>query len=122
MGERVVFDPATAARSGERPTPAVPLDYGHADDPAAGAWRATAGVREQGDSVAQQLGGWRRVGFAFGVGFALGAVVYGFTDFRQCETAGMLAGLGGLLIGFTVPVKGLDATPSPREALGPAAR
>ena len=106
MGERVVFDPA-AERGGARPTPAVPLDYGHADDPVAGAWRATAGVREQGDVVTRHLGGWRRIGFAVGVGCVAAGFAYGLSEWRQADVAATFAGIGGALVGLAVPIKGM---------------
>jgi hypothetical protein len=73
-----------------------------------GAWRATAGFREQTDLAAARLGGWRRVSFALGLAFVLAGFAYGLANPWHADEAGFFAGLGGLLVGLTVPLKGLD--------------
>jgi hypothetical protein len=107
MGERVVINPSRFDDPGPQPKRAVPLGYGHEEDRMKGAWRATAGFREQTDIAAQRLGGWRRVGFALGLAFVLAGFAYGMSNIDRCDGAAMLAGAGGLLIGLVVPIKGL---------------
>jgi hypothetical protein len=95
MGERVVIDPASAPPP---PRPAVPLDYGHAGSKLSGA-----------EVFVRRLGGWRRIAFAMGAGCLAAAFAYGFSEPRQCDVAGMVAWIGGALVGLAVPIKGLDA-------------
>ena len=104
MGERVVVNPAAT----KEPAPAVPLGYGHAEAKFSGVNRAAAQFRDHADGVARRLGGWRRVGFAFGLSCLSAAFAYGIASL---EEAGFLAAIGGMLVGFTLPVKGLDDTP-----------
>jgi hypothetical protein len=116
MGERAVINPSRFDEPGPEPRRAVPLGYGHEEDHMKGAWRATAGFREQTDLAAARLGGWRRVSFALGLAFVLAGFAYGMSNAYRCDGAAMLAGAGGLLIGLVVPIKGLAADVSPAAA------
>jgi hypothetical protein len=119
MGERVVVDPAVAAAAGERSAPrrAVPLGYGHADGASEALRRNTAAFREAVDRAARRLGGWRRIAFALGVAFIPAGFAYGLANPWHADESAFLAGLGGLLVGFTAPLKGLDATGRRDETL-----
>ena len=120
MGERVVFDPVAAAQSEARkPKPVMPLSYGHADRFAALRISAAA-FHDAVNIVVRRLGGWRRVGFAFGLCFISAGFAYGLSETWHCDEAGFIAAVGGLLVGFTVPVKNLDVPPRAggRERIG----
>jgi hypothetical protein len=101
MGERVVVNPAVAEPQPE-PRRVVPLGYGQNEG------RFTHVDR----AVRRTFGGWRRVGFAFGVCFASGGIVYALTDGFSRDEASFFVALGGLLIGLTVPCRGLDGPPA----------
>src|SRR3954469_7131954 len=115
MGERVVVDPSAAAAAGQtvpplpprgaRPRGSVPLNYGHADGRFESVWRFTAGFREGADGVLQRLGGTRRVLFALGLAFVLAGFAYAVASSPCADEAAFFAGLGGVLLGLTVPVK-----------------
>ena len=101
MGERVVIDPAAdgverEARQAARP--AVPLEYGHAESKLSGV-----------EALVRRLGGWRRIVFALGTGCVTAGFAYGLADWRQCDVAAILAGIGGALVGLAVPLRGLAA-------------
>ncbi len=100
MGERVVVNPAEAKPAAE-PRRVVPLGYGR-----------TEGAFARADHVVRgTLGGWRRVGFAFGVSLAGAGLTFGFADGMGREEAAFLVLVGGFLLGLTVPVRGLDGAP-----------
>ena len=104
MGERVVVNLAEAKPAAE-PRRVVPLGYGHAD----------GGFARVDHVVRGTLGGWRRVGFAFGVSLASGGLTYAFADRLGREGATFLVLLGGFLLGLTVPVRSLDGGPPPES-------
>jgi hypothetical protein len=111
MGERVVIDPQRMTE----PVEAVPLEYGHGGK-AADAWRAArsrAGVAWEAVRASSRattddlnaklvpaLGGWRQVGFAFGLAFICGGI-----GLSLGSGAGAIPmWLGGLLIGLCVRI------------------
>ena len=112
MGERVVVDPAAAAGAAQgatqEPRPAVPLGYGHAESKFAGVDARAAAVVDALLAAVRKLGGWRRVGFAFGLSLVAAGFAYGMAETWHSDEAAFMAGLGAMLVGFTVPVKGLD--------------
>lgn len=102
MGERVVVNPAGAEPQTQR---VVPLGYGQKENRFGHLDRAVRGT----------FGSWRRVGFAFGVCFASGGTAYAVSDGWTRNEASLFVALGGLLIGLTVPVRGLDGPPPPQS-------
>jgi hypothetical protein len=93
MGERVsVRDEPPLASEAPR---AVPLGYGRED-----VWR---GMRPRLHALYDTLGGWRQIGFAFGVGFILGGIGDALAVSHNGDAPAMLF-FGGLLIGLTLRV------------------
>jgi hypothetical protein len=112
MGERVVVDPGAAAAAAAEPAPkkVVPLGYGQGGDNwVARAARYWAPFSEAVDElVRRRLGGWRRIGFAFGTSFTSAGFAVALAERNQDATLFMTA-VGGLLIGLTVPIRAFDA-------------
>ena len=108
MGERVVVNPGAATGPAE-PRRVVPLGYGQGDRWFERVGRYCAPFSEAVDAVVRRLfGGWRRIGFAFGVSLTFGGLGYGLASLYHADEAWFLTGLGGLLVGLTVPLPGLD--------------
>ncbi len=106
MGERVVINPG--GNPAPEPQPAVPLGYAQRD-----AWSARMGrawapfAQEVSAFVGTRLGGWRRVAFALGVSLTFAGFSVAVAE-RNHDWAAFWTALGGLLVGLTVPLRGLD--------------
>lgn len=120
MGERVVINPAAA----KEPILAVPLGYGrggHAGDlwqrfrttartiAHDVRWRLVPWLDAVSDTVGRALepliialGGWRQLGFAFGLAFIGGGIGFAIAD-----EAVLMMWLGGLLIGLCLRIRAL---------------
>jgi hypothetical protein len=108
MGERVVIRDEPPLASEAPPPP--PLGYGRANRAGNALRWLEVRLRILGDAMKElfamvipALGGWRQVGFAFGLAFVLGG--FGSALGRNGEPAFWMF-VGGILVGLSVRVPG----------------
>jgi hypothetical protein len=94
---KVQLEAENLLREAAKATGPFPLDYGHPEP-------LHQTVSNNTNAFADHLGGWRRLGFALGLSSTFGGFGYLLAHSYNIEGAFFTA-LGGLLIGFTVPLR-----------------
>ena len=87
-----------AKLTGPANTPVPLLDYGHHQP-------AHEKVSNNVTAWIDYVGGWHRLGFALGLASTLGGLGYAVAHSRAQSDGAYLMAIGGLLMGFAIPLK-----------------